>query len=138
MAENKMKEVAKLLGIELNEPFNIEGDTFNPQIIKEIGLCNKYDSFCEIKLSKLIIGSLEIEKPVLNDKEKRYLEGVIEPFKNKVEYISKIADFNNEWLYVAIHDDHARLPCFEKGKMYIGMELNEKYTLKELGLFNDD
>lgn len=35
MAENKMKEVAELLGIEMDKPFNIKRYEFNPCVLTE-------------------------------------------------------------------------------------------------------
>ena len=35
MAENKMKEVAELLGIEMDKPFNIKGYEYNPCVLIE-------------------------------------------------------------------------------------------------------
>ena len=61
---NKMKEVAKLLGIELNEPFEIENWNWdNPFTLKSDGL---YDGCGVLKrdtiLRDLITGELKIKK----------------------------------------------------------------------------
>ena len=75
------------------------------------------------------------EASILDDEEKRYLEAVIRPFKNKIKYISKELDFGKEYyIYIDLDDDSIRLPDFKKGTMYNGMEEIKKYTLKELGL----
>lgn len=86
-------------------------------------------------------GTIEVEngfiqeKEILDDEEKRYLKAVIRPFKDKIIYISKEIDFGREYyIYIGLDDDSIYLPNFKKGTMYNGMEEDEKYTLKELGL----
>lgn len=74
-----------------------------------------------------------VEKEILDEEEKEYLSAVIKPFKDRIEYIKKVEDIGE---YIAIYLKNERLPFpyFDKGTMYKGMELNKKYTLKELGL----
>lgn len=84
-------------------------------------------------------GTIEVEngfiKEILDETEKRYLKAVIRPFKDKIIYISKEIDFGREYyIYIDLDDDSICLPNFKKGTMYNGMEEDEKYTLKELGL----
>lgn len=78
----------------------------------------------------------EVKKEILDEEEKEYLSAVIRPFKNRVLYISKNCNFNEEnYLAIRIKNDYTiYLPGFKKGTMYNGMELHKKYTLKELGL----
>ena len=84
-------------------------------------------------------GTIEVEngyivgKEILDKEEKEYLSAVIKPFKDRVDYIEKV---ENIWEYIAIDLNNERLsfPFFDKGTMYKGMELDKKYTLKELGL----
>ena len=75
---------------------------------------------------------------ILTDKEKAYLSAVIKPFRKKVKCINKIDHDNiNQITYIRIdmlNEDFASLPLFEKETMYKGMEVDKKYTLKELGL----
>ena len=74
------------------------------------------------------------ECQILDDAEKRYLKGVIRPFRNEVLSIRKLSAVS-EWIviqmesYLEIH-----LPAFKKGTMYQGMERNRRYTIEELGL----
>lgn len=77
MAENKMEEVAKLLGVELEEEFRIEGyDGLGK--ITELGL-ERYvrgwfmDSVMLIELIKGTAKIVKIPKPILDEKEKEYL-----------------------------------------------------------------
>ena len=80
-----------------------------------------------------------IEIELLTKKEKEYLEGVIKPFKDIVEYIAKSnMDNNLEYLCIKIKDDyHLCFPNFLKNKYYKGLEIEKKYTLKDLGLFKE-
>jgi hypothetical protein len=39
-----------------------------------------------------------------------------------------------EYIRIVLSDDSITFPYFEKGQMYVGMELRKNYTLKELGL----
>lgn len=91
---------------------------------------------------------IEIEaKDVLDEVEKKYLKSIIKPFKDRVKYIEKKISMNctgNTFYYITIATksivndnimEITALPYFNlESKMYNGMELNEEYTLKELGL----
>lgn len=81
---------------------------------------------------------VEIKIELLTKEEKEYLECVIKPFKDIVEYIAKSdIDNNLEYLCISIKDDyHLCFPNFLKNKYYKGLEIEKKYTLKDLGLFN--
>ena len=141
MAENKMKEVAKLLGVEMGAPFKIKGSKDNPHKITEDGLidCDNYEY--ARKLSYLIKGKLEIEQPILTENEKVYLEGVLRPFKDKVIFIMKWFQHSKsqEYIHIGIENDlDSNFPNFQRGTMYKGMELNKSYTLEELGLFEGE
>lgn len=83
------------------------------------------------------------EKPVeiLDKEEKKWLNHFIKSTNIKVNRIVKYdALFYNDReflnIYYNINDDieSTILPYFKKGSMYQGMELDKKYTLKELGL----
>lgn len=92
------------------------------------------DKFLDIEIE------IEVE-PLLTPKEKEYLEGVIRPFKDKVEHIMKYYiddDEPSEYIYIDIKNDFpVCLPCFEPNKYYKGLERTKRYTLKELGLFEE-
>lgn len=92
------------------------------------------------KLPNNYTGTIEVEngyiveKEILDEKEKEYLSAVIRPFRDRVEYIKKISG-DREYINVLLEDgDEIVFPYFEKDTMYKGMELNKKYTLKELDL----
>ena len=105
MAENKMKEVAELLGV-------------------------------------------EIDKPILSDSEKDYLENVLKPFKDRILFAKKttVYDTNSDYEYVYFkvvtpdNEDYNYLvlPYFIKGTMYKEMKHGEQYSLEKLGLFGCD
>ena len=144
MVQSKINEVAKLLGIELEEEFNIEGFSSKFKLTLD-GLmsCSDYSRswFQSSMLEKLLLGQCRIIKPALNDDEKEYLGNVIKPFRNRVIYITKNECTLGEYLeiYLRHYDDGCSsysivLPYFKKGTMYNGMELYKEYTLYELGL----
>ena len=137
---NVMKEVAKLLELELREEFKIKGLPARYRITS-IGL--QYNSetegvwYTSNKLLPMLlqgeISIIKVEQPILDDKEKEYLSNVIKPFRDRVSSISK--DGPLEYITISLDgDDFAILPNFEKGTMYKGMETNRRYTLEELGL----
>lgn len=76
---------------------------------------------------------------ILDDVEKAYLSAVIKPFRNNVNYISKI-DVNypafKQFISIKVnHTQCVNLPNFsKKSGMYKGMETNKHYSLEELGL----
>lgn len=156
MAENKMAEVAKLLGLELEEEFKIT-DSHTKYKLTSKGM--KAWSVSDQKwlysnlLQILITGMnqiIKIPKPILDDVEKKYLSAVIKPFRNRILYIAKsetVKTYDNpnpkiyECIYIMYKDSTKKrnpyymgFPHFEKGTMYKGMEVKKEYTLKELGL----
>lgn len=81
----------------------------------------------------------EHKPEILDEAEKRYLKGVIRPFKNKVKCIKKfVFPTGSAIIQIEIKRDncicHMHLPPFEKNAMYKNMEDNKKYTLEELNL----
>lgn len=93
------------------------------------------------KLPNDYTGTIEVEngyileKEILDEDEKEYLSAVIRPFRDRVNYIAK-KGVRKEYIQIVLKKDNECffLPYFEKDTMYKGMELNKKYTLKELGL----
>lgn len=84
--------------------------------------------------------------PILDKKEKEYLEGVIRPWKDKEVFIFKDGSCNVKYEYLTIrikdYENHVhdiKLPLFKKGTMYEGLITDRTYgyTLKELGLFEN-
>lgn len=85
----------------------------------------------------------EYNEPILTDSERDYLKAVIKPFKDRVNYIVKHSFLDEADKYLEINvssivkgaiTEEIVFPYFIKGSKYVNMELNRKYTLKELGL----
>ena len=85
-----------------------------------------------------ILDWLLSDAPILTEKERKYLKGVIAPFRDEVVYIKKVglARYEHICIYVKSPDlyEFMAFPSFEIGSMYKGMESNKKYNLEELGL----
>lgn len=148
MAENKMKEVAKLLGVELEEEFRIKVFDIKYKLTKN-GLVYWRNSNQEwvnsTMLEQLLLGDYEIikiPKPILDKKEKEYLSAVIKPFRDKVISIANFYEesIDNNFIEIEVKQNYCNenqyvsFPYFKKGTMYKGMEEYKKYTLEELGL----
>lgn len=147
MAENKMKEVAKMLGVEMGVPFNVKGVKDNPYTLTKDGLYDKNDDRDEVLLNFLLTGTYEIVPQILTQKEKAYLEGVLRPFKDRVVDVCKVySEYlinDNVHIQICLHcedikpEELIRLPHFRRHKMYKKMKMDKAYTLEELGLFVD-
>ena len=86
------------------------------------------------QVSKLKL-TLEVEEPILDDIERKYLSGVIRPFRNKIDFIKKVNDYDcEECISIFLNDYQIDLPPFKKGSMYKGMKSGKEYTLEDLGL----
>lgn len=75
-----------------------------------------------------------IKQEILDDIEKEYLRAVIRPFRDRVKYILKNHGNMGEYITICVFGEFLNFPYFEKGTMYKGMEVDKKYSLKELGL----
>ena len=144
--ENKMKEVATLLGVELEEEFKIDGYSSKYKLT-ENGLKRWLDDcqqWCiSLRLGELLTGEMritKISKPILDDVEKEYLSAVIKPFRDKVISIAKFYEesIDNNFIEIEVNQSYCNeyidLPYFKKGTMYKGMILDKGYTVEELGL----
>ena len=141
MAENKMKEVAKPLGVDFGEEFKVK-DRYIVFHFNDEGLIDGLNRKCPNTLSMLLRGELEIQKPILTYKEKAYLESVFRPFKDDVVWIQKIYRESYEYLIYRIKIiggfEYCFMPSFEPNTMYRGMKLNKEYSLEDLGLFEEN
>ena len=148
MAENKMNEVAKLLGVELEEEFIRYGFP-NKYKLSENGLMywsDIYQSWLfSSDIGELLTGKgemVKLPKQILDDDEKEYLGNVIKPFRDRVIVIVKgtIPGYNGkEFISFLVQSpelckEYFSLPMFDMGTMYKGMKPDKKYTLEELGL----
>lgn len=80
----------------------------------------------------------ERKEEILDKTEKRYLSGVIRPFRDNIDYIRK-RQWNYEECYIVFGKKGnirklGSLPAFNKDTMYKGMKVNRDYTLEELGI----
>lgn len=79
----------------------------------------------------------EYKPEILDEAEKRYLRGVIRPFRNNVEVIRKLFSPTKGKYYIQIrykNESPTNLPYFESEEMYKNMKTDSFYTLEELGL----
>lgn len=99
--------------------------------------CNDNASIVKVERPTHYKTVFERKEEVLDATEKRYLAGVIRPFKNRVEYIYKqqsCVNKNKEFIGIILEKDALKLPYFTAGTMYKGMEIDRNYTLEELEL----
>ena len=137
----KLEKIVKINKLEVNDSI------FKENSYTEITLENVL-SFEETKkimdnfINKKAKLTLEVEEPILDDAERKYLSSVIRPFRDRIEFIRKREmDIGDGAQYINIvysseydDDDNFCLPYFKKDTMYKNMKLNKEYTLEELGL----
>lgn len=105
-----------------------------------LGICTKYvPIFQSITCDDTEPTSLEsiVYPQILDDVEKRYLKGVIGPFRSRIYFIEKDIEHDMKREYILISctdDDIICFPYFKAGTMYKGMETGKEYSLEELGL----
>lgn len=154
---NYMSEIAKLLGVEIGEEFYLKG--FDEELLENMYV-KKHKFFLKkdglyyiddigkivksILLDDVISGTLEIiklPKPILTDKEKEDLSGIIRLFRDEVISICKFESMRHcgyEFLSIKINNNvfkyEITLPYFKKWAMYKGMKSEKEYSLEELGL----
>lgn len=81
----------------------------------------------------------ESKVEILDEAEKRYLRGVIRPFRDAIKSIRKTNNYmngkKNEYLTITFYDEpNMDFRNFEPNTMYKGMKIYKEYTLEELGL----
>ena len=147
--ENKMAEVAKLLGLKLDEEFTIKGVNSSYRFkLTMAGLMTSWKNSSEWNssglLEEFITGHYQISKEkinsVLDAAEKRYLSNIIKPFKDQVIAIAKRSANYGEFIDIMIDEGdigdcgNIYLPYFKPDSMYKGMKVGREYTLDQLGL----
>ena len=143
---NYMKQVAEMLGLELDEEFYLKGSKYKHKLTKDgLFYCledGKSWLFANWTFYEVLAGELEIikiSKPILDETEKEYLNGVVKPFRNKIKYIVKYIGEDGEYISIIYKELNGQtfsmaFPSYDKGTIYKGMELNKEYTLEELNL----
>lgn len=89
----------------------------------------------EVSLNTILKSKITII-PKLTDKEREWLKNVISPFSDEVEDIC-ITDCKNGGVFLQInlkYEEPILFPTFDKGKYYNGLQIEENYTLADLGL----
>lgn len=153
--EEEVKKVLKLLEDNFKNVLWCNG--YKPTRIKNINSENRYltiknqilyaSNTYNAENGMLLLNFYEFDsliawfnKPILNEKERKYLSAVIKPFRHRVQYIYKAnVETHFEKINIVIKSINGRpeyilLPLFAKYAMYRNMKTYRKYTLEELGL----
>ena len=140
---NYMEQVAKMLGVELDQEFKLKGISKVFKITKD-GMYMKTaltDDWLLVNyaIGSILIGDHEVEKSILDDVEKEYLSNVIKPFRDEVVDVIKYDYDRYEYIAIRVRNINEYMvtmpfPAFEKSTMYKGMEIGKAYSLNELGL----
>lgn len=104
--------------------------------LKDVGGEEEYD-IVKVERSTQYEEVFERKEEILDETEKRYLASVIKPFRKRIQFIQKkkeITEINPYIRIVCEDNDKLVFPYITDNSMYKGMEVNKKYTLKELGL----
>ncbi len=137
-----MKEVAEMLGVELEEEFKINDDSTYKFKLTNSGLffLNYVGawSICDYRLTQLLNGKheiIELPKHILTEEEKEYLSNVIKPFRDDVISIMKCKSCDCARICINLSNyDIFCLPWFKKDEMYKTMEFEKQYSIEELDL----
>lgn len=112
--------------------------TETEKFLKEIEIIEDTlkENFAELKCSLQKIFACECGGPVLTEKEHSYLSSIIKPFRDRVTYIGMFPEGDyKSFIEIGIDGDlEIALPSFPNNRMYLGMEMDKKYSLKRLGL----
>ena len=137
-----MKELAQMLGVELNEEFNIKGFSYKKYKITKDGvfICyeedNKWYKVCDA-VFLILTGQYEIvKKPVLDETEREHLSNIIKPFRDKLKSIIRLDwYYKSKYNYIQIeYDRDLEQIILKSDTMYNNMKLGKEYSLEELGL----
>ena len=141
---NYMKKVAQMLGVELDEEFNVDCSHVPYKITKDGMFYWSEEQYrwqsIDSWLTEILSGKIKIiKKPILDDDEREYLSNVIKPFRDKVISIYKLDTENYECIVIKYRNISGYtmtmcFPDFKKGTMYKGMEAEKRYSLNDLGL----
>lgn len=86
-----------------------------------------------------VVNGYVIKPQILDEEEKRYLEGVVRPFRDRVRYVIKNINCSSQcYIGIRLKQESIALPYFEENTMYKGMEIDKRYNLEELGLFEEE
>lgn len=115
-----------------------EKNTEVEKFLKEMEIVEEKleEGFAELQDSLQKIFAYECEDPILTEKEHNYLSSIIKPFRDKVTYIGMFPEGDyKSFIEIGIDGDlEIALPSFPNNRMYLGMKMDKKCTLEELGL----
>ena len=159
---NNIEAVADILGLKINEEFDIAKIPYGPEWNKSrainygrfrftYGGLEKYDSdkrkwedSVASMFNGLLIGKYDIKKHALTLKEKSYLEHMISPYEEYVKTFEKkfyqLNDHDYEYIRITSNDVFAEVNnvwtsyLFPPGTMFKFMELNKVYDKYQLEL----
>jgi len=134
----------KLQKIELPDLLRMIQEDKQPSVIYMDGIryewSKKYEYYScgkRFTLPKAFLDQrIEVPVPVLDEVERRYLKGVLRPFR-KDKWLKVIKQGLGDYERITILTEStvpANLPLFEKGSMYKGMKPNRIYYPEDLGL----
>ena len=143
---NYTKQIAQVLGLELEEEFYVEGcDGYTFKITEKGFHWKRNDGWDRVlfNFDDVLTGrSKIIKKSILDKTEKEYLNNIIKPFRNQVFNICKHSIICGGYEYEQIKikvkdgfDNHfttISLPLFKKGIMYKGMKSGKEYNVEDL------
>lgn len=129
---------------------NIE--KYRDKLLDRVNVCSWYDYFnsdddfvqdckaCEERFVKWLFE--DSEKPVLDEKERKYMSEVIRPFRKSVIGVCKhffAEDGDKQYISISVRNDsgfseYINLPNFNSDTMYKGMKAEKWYALEELCL----
>lgn len=110
--------------------------TYYTEDLKDANGDEKYD-IIKIERPGKYNTIFERKEEILDETEKKYLTDVIRPFRKRIQFIQKkkeITEINPYIRIVCEDNDKLVFPYITDNSMYKGMEVNKKYSLKELGL----
>ena len=131
--EGKKRTVSKGF---LVDNFGAISLTYFTEDLKDVDGEEEYD-IVKVERSVKYETVFERKEEILDEVEKRYLTEVIRPFRKRIQFIQKkkeITEINPYIRIVCEDNDNLVFPYITDNSMYKGMEVNKKYTLKELGL----
>ena len=142
-----IEQIAKMLDVEINEEFKIEGydDNMRFKFTSNAFLQSCGDGWWSSSDSIMYVLEgyrklIKLPKPILDEKEKEYLSYVIKPFRDRIKYFYKYPCGNDEYEAICVimgtngYFGYLAFPKFEKDSMYKGVIRNKEYSLDDLGL----
>lgn len=139
--QSYIDSVAEVIGVSKGEMFEIEGKKDIYFYLDDKGLCDEIGVTHAILLVNILLGKVSIIRniPILNDKEKAYLNNFVSNYlkRNQVLYLERISfkGINKECHVIKIKtttNEAFHLPIVHD--TFQNMEPNHRYTPEELDL----